>query len=90
MVTEHAELAVDRDEELRLGHGDQSLQLAPLGVPAHVHLGESRVDHFDAESAETVDDLADGGFVARNGMARQDDGVVVAEFHEPVLSRGHE
>ena len=42
-----------------------------------VHIGDARVDDLSTGTKQAVDDPVDVALVARDGMARQDDGVVV-------------
>ncbi len=68
---EVAELAVDGDEALGAGDGQERLQLLLLGVAAHVDLGQPGVDDLGAQPVQAVDDLADTGLVAGDGVRRR-------------------
>ena len=88
---EVAELAVHRDEALRAGQRQQRLELLPLGVPAHVDLRPGPEWITSApEPAQPVDDLADVGLVAGDGVRGQHHQVAVAHRDPPVVGGRHE
>ena len=66
------------------------LQLVGLGVAGGVDVGHAAVHHLRAVAQEAVDHPVDVELVARDGMAGQDDRVVLAHLQPPVLARGHE
>ncbi len=61
-------LAVHGDERLRLGDGDQQLELVPHGVARGVDGGQPRVHHFGPRPAQAIYDLADIGLVPGYGV----------------------
>ena len=82
-------LAVHRHQVARLGHVEQRAQLAGRRVPGDVHHRRLLVDDRGAEPGQAVDDLVDGGLVARHQRGRQHDRVAGLDGDLVVLAAGH-
>ena len=85
-----AELAVHRHEPLGVGDRQVRLDLVGLGVAGGVHVHDPGVHDLGAGLEEAVHHAVDVALVARDGVAGQDHGVVVAELDEPVLAAGQQ
>ena len=55
---------------------NQKLHLFGAGMAAHMHLGAGVVDHARAPLEQAVNGAVDPFFVARDGIGRQNHGVI--------------
>jgi hypothetical protein len=85
-----AVLAVDGHIKLGPHDGQVGLEFFGLGIACCVHIGDAAVDDVDSQTQQSLDDAIDVALVARDGMARQDDRVLIGDLHPAVLATGQQ
>ena len=85
----HPELAVDRDEVLRLGQAEHQLELLLAGVPGDVGALDRVVVDVRAGLEQVVDGPGDVLLVARDRAGADDDRVARLDLDEAVVAVGH-
>ena len=89
VLDQHPELAVDRDEVLRLGQVEHQLQLFLAGVAGDVRALDGVVVDVGAGLEQVVDRARDVLLVARDRARADDDRVAGLDLHEAVVAVGH-
>ena len=85
MLGEVQRLAVDGDRHARPHPAVKLLKFGPARMARHVDQMGAIGDHLDALTDQSVDDAADGLFVARNGARGKNHAVALAERHIGML-----
>ena len=85
----HPELAVHRDEVLRLGQPEHQLELFLAGVAGHVGALDRVVVDVGAGLEQVVDRPGDVLLVARDRAGADDDRVARLDLDEAVVAVGH-
>ena len=89
MALELLELAVYRQEILRVRQGQHQLLFLLAGVTGNVGGVHIFVDDLGAKAQQPVDDLGDGLFVAGDGTCRNDDKVIGTDLDLTVACLRH-
>ena len=89
MALELFELAVHRQEILRVRQGEHEFLLFLAGMAGNMGVVHVFVDDLGAQGQQSVDDLGDRLFVAGDGAGRDDDEVAGADLDVAVAGLGH-